>query len=330
MKSFIVRLFVVVACFTAPVEAVIIDTVFVGNAGNLGDTRYPREYILSFGGVAYNYSMGKYEVTAGQYTEFLNAVAATDTHDLYDMNMGNISDSVQGANVQRSGSPGSYAYSVAPDWADRPINYVDWGDVARFANWMHNGQPSGLQGLNTTEDGSYYLSADLMSVVRKPNATWVIPTEDEWYKTAYHKNNGLMGGYWNWPTGTNTNPSEQLINPDPGNNANFTRFFGGYYTIGSPYFRTVVGEFENSESPYGTFDQGGNVAEWNETIVSGRGLRGGSFIYYDLFSLHASNGMGDYPVNEDQSLGFRLAKVPEPSSLFLLSFGALAMIRRRR
>ena len=25
-----------------------------------------------------------------------------------------------------------------------------------------------------------------------------------------------------------------------------------------------MGEFENSESPYGTFDQGGNVWEWNE------------------------------------------------------------------
>ena len=33
------------------------------------------------------------------------------------------------------------------------------------------------------------------------------------------------------------------------------------HTIGAPYWRTVVGEFENSESPYGTFDQSGNVNE---------------------------------------------------------------------
>ena len=31
-----------------------------------------------FGGVADWYDIGRYEVTAGQYTEFLNAVAATD------------------------------------------------------------------------------------------------------------------------------------------------------------------------------------------------------------------------------------------------------------
>ena len=35
------------------------------------------------GSVGYNYNIGKYEVTAGQYTEFLNAVARTDTYGLY-------------------------------------------------------------------------------------------------------------------------------------------------------------------------------------------------------------------------------------------------------
>ena len=39
----------------------------------------------------------------------------------------------------------------------------------------------------------------------------------------------------------------------------------GGFTIGEPYCTTEVGEFENSASPYGTFDQGGNVWEWNET-----------------------------------------------------------------
>ena len=38
-------------------------------------------------------------------------------------------------------------------------------------------------------------------------------------------------------------------------------------SIGSPYYRTNVGEFENSASAYGTFDQGGNVWEWNEAIT---------------------------------------------------------------
>ena len=53
------------------------------------------------------------------------------------------------------------------------------------------------------------------------------------------------------------------IDPDPGNNATF-KFDSGTddgLTIGSPYYRTGVGAHENSESPYGTFDQGGNVWE---------------------------------------------------------------------
>ena len=50
-----------------------------------------------------------------------------------------------GCKIQRSGSSGSYTYSVAADWANRPVNYVSWGDAARFANWLHNGQPTGAK-----------------------------------------------------------------------------------------------------------------------------------------------------------------------------------------
>lgn len=41
---------------------------------------------------------------------------------------------------------------------------------------------------------------------------------------------------------------------------------------------THVGAYTGSASPYGTFDQGGNVYEWNEQIVgSSRGRRGGGW-----------------------------------------------------
>ena len=45
-----------------------------------------------------------------------------------------------------------------PACAAAPVNVVSWGDVARFSNWMQNGQPTGAQDLTTTEDGSYYLN----------------------------------------------------------------------------------------------------------------------------------------------------------------------------
>jgi formylglycine-generating enzyme required for sulfatase activity len=81
--------------------------------------------------------------------------------------------------------------------ADKPITYVSWGDAARFSNWLHNGQP-GLggpavpQNSDSTEDGAYRLNgavtdAALNAVTRSDGAKWFLPTEDEWYKAAYHQ-----------------------------------------------------------------------------------------------------------------------------------------------
>jgi hypothetical protein len=96
-------------------QAITIDMVTVGNPGNAPDTRYNS---ISVGSVASTYQIGKFEVTAGQYTAFLNAVAATDTYGLYSQIMEG------GCNIQRSGTSGSYTYSVASDWANRPVNYL--------------------------------------------------------------------------------------------------------------------------------------------------------------------------------------------------------------
>jgi sulfatase modifying factor 1 len=285
---------------------VVIDTVTVGNPGNAGD---PIEFQGVFGAVDHVYAFGKYEVTAGQFAAFLSAVAATDPYALYDTRMWT---HAEGCKIERTGSPGSYAYGVAPDWANRPVNFVSWGDAARFANWLHNGQPTGAPDLTTTEDGSYFLDGrmadwELESVVREPDATWVIPTENEWYKAAYHKNDGPTGNYWNYPTEHNSAVSNDLIDPDPGNNATF-RGLEGDFTIGPPYYRTEVGAHENSASAYGAFDLGGNVQEFNETVPETdiRGIRGGSWFWGDILGkwyrpldMHSSDQFSD--------LGFRVA-----------------------
>ena len=287
-------------CSTALQATVVMDLAAVGNPGNADDN-------TGYGGVAYEYKIGRYEVTAGQYCEFLNAVARTDTYALYDTFMSSISE---GCKIQRSGSSGSYSYSVASDYADRPVNYVTWYDSLRFANWLHNGQPTGGQTAATTEDGAYDMSLG-SNVVRKIGATVWLPSEDEWYKAAYHKNDGITGNYFDYPTSSDDMPSNVLTDPDPGNNANFNETD---FTIGAPYFRTVVGEFENSESPYGTFDMGGNVWEWNETqIGSERGIRGGSFSKYSNGIHLASSSMySDYPYVETNYTGFRVAALPDP------------------
>ncbi|MBN1514393.1 MAG: SUMF1/EgtB/PvdO family nonheme iron enzyme [Phycisphaerae bacterium] len=321
--------------------AVNVETVPVGNPGNLGELSgqgaggYGSDRIC--GGVDYVYSIGKHEVTAGQYCEFLNAVAAIDTHGLYHAYMDyDAHSNGRGCNIKRTGSSGNYTYSVAADWSNRPVNYVDWGDAARFANWLHNGQPTGVQGLGTTEDGAYFLNgatsdAELMAVMREPGAVWALPSEDEWYKAAYYRSgSGVPGSdYWDYPTSSDSVPGNLATNPDPGNNANFDQ---DGPAIGAPYWRTEAGEFENSDSPYGTFDQGGNVWEWNEAILDGsyRGLRGGSFAY-DGDSLRASDRyLGGSPWIDSNDVGFRVVQVPEPLTIMLLALAGGGMLRRSR
>lgn len=303
-----------------------LETVTVGDPGNVADTRYADP---GYGSVGYDYRMGKYEVTAAQYADFLNAKAKSDPYGLYNIDMW---DNAYGCKISRSGTDGDYKYSVASDWANRPVNYVSYWDALRFANWVNNGQGNG-----DTETGTYtlngYLGHDGRYIERNVGSRWFIANEDEWYKAAYYKGSGTDAGYWEYATQSDSPPSNDFMSPDPGNNANF---YQNGFTVDSPYWRTNVGEFENSESAYGTFDQSGNVFEWNEAIVyedgdySYRGQRGGSFGYDDT-GLGASS-RGDYlPGYENEGLGFRIAAaIPEPSSLIVMAtgFGALALYRR--
>ena len=279
---------IVLICVSGASADIVIDTVTVGNPGNVGELSgdgaggYGPDRVC--GAVGYVYNIGTYEVTAGQYAEFLNAVAASDPYGLYNASM---DSSSYGCQITRNGTDGNYTYdfsggtaeapgSTAADWADRPVNFVSWGDAARFANWLHNGQP-GLdapvpQDGNSTEGGSYFLDgatsdAALMLITREADARWVIPSEDEWYKAAYHKNDGVTGNYWDFPTGSDTAPTSE---PPPG--TDMTNGSANYnYAIDSPYYRTKVRAYDAkpSDSPYGTFDQGGNVWEWNEAVVYG-------------------------------------------------------------
>jgi len=82
-----------------------LDFVTVGNPGNAADTANGSLY----GSVPYTYQMGKYDVTVGQYCQFLNAVAKTDTYGLYNTRMSNDMPTIT---IARSGSSGNYAYAV--------------------------------------------------------------------------------------------------------------------------------------------------------------------------------------------------------------------------
>jgi formylglycine-generating enzyme required for sulfatase activity len=307
------------------------ETVLVGDVGNPNDPATG----AFWGSVAYPFRMGKYEVTVGQYTAFLNAVAINDTYFLYNTKM---ATDLNVAGISRRGAPGSYSYQVIGS-ANHPISYVSWGDAARFANRLHNGQTT------TTEDGAYTLDgatsgSALTTVTRNASAAWFIPSEQEWYKAAYHRpstEGGDSDDYWTYPTRTNDYPySDQPPGSDAPiqtNSANFHNddsrpngFNDGYAVTGSQTYSsgrnylTDVGAYTLSPGPYGTFDQGGNVVEWNETLLSGsyRAARGGSWNDTWLAQLSTFQ-LSLNPTHEDSGIGFRVASlVPEPGAMLLV------------
>ena len=304
--------------------------VTVGDAGNAADPS------TGFGSVGYTYQMGKYDVTTAQYVQFLNAVAKNDSYGVFNADMATYYPTYCGVNIgiSRSGSPGGYTYAVIGN-GNLPAFDVSWGDAARFCNWLQNGQPTGAERPRTTESGAYNLGGAtsqtaLMAVTRSSSATYVIPTENEWYKAAFYEGGGTEAGYWLYPTQSNTAPSNVLSSTGT-NNANFD---DGTYTdpLG---LLTPVGEFDESPGPYGTYDMGGDVFQWNEANFYGayRGLRGGSY-YYGSNYLDSVFRSHDDPSGDNAFYGFRVAVVPEPTSIALLLAGGLCLLayawRRRR
>jgi len=258
---------------TQALAVVNIAWVPVGNAGNAPDTATGSLY----GAVGYAYNIGKYEVTNSQYAEFLNAKGGSNSYGIYNASMA-------GYGITRSGSAGSYNYGLTSGLENRPVVYVSWFDAARFTNWLGNGQGGG-----DTETGAYTLiSGQTTGIVTvNPGAQIYIPSENEWYKAAYY--NGGTSTYSLYPNGQNT----------------ITTADANYASGGS----TNVGSYSGDPSSYGTFDQGGNVYEWNDAVISGsyRGLRGGSWNNNDN-NLQSSNRNNNNPSNENNNIGFRVAR----------------------
>jgi len=160
----------------------------VGNPNNPADTS-------GYGKVTSSFAISKYEITIGQYVEFLNAVARTPSAsqtyltDLWSPDM-NGDDDVTENTVARSGSgtqDNPYVYRVATGPADPinvdvrgsspndPIPFVDWFDAARFINWLHNGASASA----STETGAYTLNGATSGLIpRNVDAKFWLPTEN--------------------------------------------------------------------------------------------------------------------------------------------------------
>ncbi len=217
---------------------------------------------------------------------------------------------------------------------------------------MANGKGSG-----STENGAYNLVAAPAGTAPAKNfinpytgaaPTFYIPNENEWYKAAYYSpdyGGARVGGYYAYATQSNTDPGNVV-----GSDANQANYHNGVFSVtqsvihdSSQNYLTDVGAFTNSASFYGTFDQTGNVFQWNDldgTAGSSRGLRGGTWGSDDPFIMSSSFSLPHDPLYGSAGFGFRLASpvatgVPEIdpnglSAVLGLIVGGLGLLERRR
>jgi formylglycine-generating enzyme required for sulfatase activity len=295
-----------------------ISTVPVGNAGNSNDS-------TGFGAVSYSYRIGTFEVTNDQYAAFLNSKAASDPFGLYNASMGS---DVRGG-IIRSGVSGSVSYATKLNMENKPVNYVSWYDTIRFVNWLNSGQGSadtetGAYTLGTLGPGGVPINGN--SINRNSNSNWFLPSQNEWYKAAYHKNDGTTANYFAYPTGSNSIPTMagaidaagpmrgDVSNPMT-NVANFNK--GADWNNQNGNVTTVGSAGPASASRYLTYDQGGNVSELIEDFrpdpgFPGRGSLGGDWTG-EQASMRYNNANGtNVATAEINYVGFRVARTLLP------------------
>ncbi|MCX6980800.1 MAG: SUMF1/EgtB/PvdO family nonheme iron enzyme [Verrucomicrobia bacterium] len=223
----------------------------VGNAGNANDAGAGGgSYSSPYGGVSYDYRMGVVEVSQDWITKATN------------LGMSNV---------------------TAGAWsANRPAANMTWYEAAAFVNWLNTskGHQAAYQLNGTNTALTLWTSGQAWQAggenrYRHKDAYYFLPNENEWYKAAYHKNDGVTANYWDYATGSNSIPTAVASGTTAG-----TAVYNG--VAGSPADANLAGGL----SAYGTMGQNGNVWEWNESAFDGindssseiRAIRGGIWL----------------------------------------------------
>lgn len=287
-----------------------IDFVTIGNQGNTDDVNNqynnPGDQGTPFGGVGYTYRIGTYEISE--------------------------------ALITRATASGLANVTAGAWTGNQPAGNMTWYEVAAFVNFLNtstghqaaynlNGSATAL----TLWSSGDAWQLDGENLYRHKNAYYFLPSEDEWYKSAYHKNDGATANYWDYATGSNTIPTEVASGTGAGTAV--------YNTNGTSLSGPAAVNIAGGLSGYGTMGQGGNVYEWmesantspNDVPTEQRAIRGG-FWNGEEIGLRSGVRSNGGPSDSQDHTGFRVASVvPEPTTVvsLLLGLGVLAARRNR-
>jgi hypothetical protein len=286
---------------------------------------------LTVGGVKYVYGIGEFEITVSQYVTFLNTVdpAGKNLHELYWDYMSPEIWAKYGSISYNAAAAAGKHYTVSfPEWADKPFNFGDFRQGARFANSLTNGKVLSATKESSagftyatytvrlspkTEQGMYDMKTE--TPTRTKSTGFVVPSNDEWVKAAYYDpKHGGTYSYWAYPTGPFDPPNVTVLDPATGDVTNADKQplatynpndpNGNLDTPGSPPGaaptwcppqvgeqacdtispfnlplppgKTLQSEFQanlstvgqaKTPSPWGTYDQGGNVVEVLDSLA---------------------------------------------------------------
>jgi hypothetical protein len=265
----------------------------------------PDDFPNPAGAVPYVYRMGKYEISE-QMIDKANALSG-----------GGITKDIRGP--------------------DKPATGITWYEAAAFVNWLNisAGYPRAYK-LNSLSSMSLWAPTDpgydAKNLYRNKLATYFLPSLDEWHKAAYY--DPVAGRYWDYPTGSDNVPDGIDFLGDP----DFDVVF--YDGASNPGPNNVMDV--GLASPYGTFGQGGNVYEWDETAFDRvnnianeqRAILGGAWISLANILSAQHTGGGIAANFEFETVGIRIAsRIPEPNCLIMATLGhsaILPLIRRHR
>ena len=111
---------------------------------------------------------------------------------------------------------------------------MTWYETAAFVNWLN---------ISTGHHAAYQINTQMNSQIlwssgdawqaggenryRHKDAYYFLPNDDEWYKAAYHKNDGVTANYWDYATGSNNIPDGIDFTGDTAFVAVFRDLIGG-------------------------------------------------------------------------------------------------------